>query len=208
MFPLRSSWTMLSIYATQMSLLAPTHPSPCSPSEKPLRQIEVRYQEAGSLMLLHSPFASLDENANLGTVMRYEEIGEWGWKARLFGASCLKGYSGGGGGLQPLGVFAAGSALGRVINCSQAKSMFLVISPVPSPNWTPAVSLEVGWGPWAVSPLERLHLIQKTWKFQFIASQRFFSCPQPCPQKIPTFLSGGVQCLEPCHDLPTALGGH
>lgn len=26
------------------------------------------------------PLSSLDENANLGTVMRYEEIGEWGWE--------------------------------------------------------------------------------------------------------------------------------
>ena len=72
-----TSWTVLSTYDTQMSLLAPTHPSLCSPSEKPLGQIES--QVPGSWFPDSAfPLASLDENANLGTVMRYEEIGEWG----------------------------------------------------------------------------------------------------------------------------------
>lgn len=34
---------------------------------------------------------------------------------------------------------------------------------------------------------------------EFIASQRFSSCPQHHAHKrSPAFLSGGVQCLEPC----------
>lgn len=47
-------------------------------------------------MLLRSPLP-LDENANLGTVMRYEEIGEWGGKSGALGAACPHhGQNGGG----------------------------------------------------------------------------------------------------------------
>lgn len=67
--------------------------------------LQLGYQEAGALMLLCSPLL-LDENANLGTVMRYEEIGEWGWESRggAWGAACLHhGQSGGAERLENLG---------------------------------------------------------------------------------------------------------
>ena len=64
-----------------MPLLAPTHPSPRSPSEKPLGQTESQVPGGWFSDASAFPLASLDENANLGTVMRYEEIGEWGWES-------------------------------------------------------------------------------------------------------------------------------
>ena len=191
-----------------MSLLAPTHPSPCSPSEKPLRQIESQVPGSWFPDASAFPFASLDENANLGTVMRYEEIGEWGWKSgNVRGLLPLKGTVGEGEGCNPWGVFAAGSALGRVINCSQAKSMFLVISPVPSPNWTPAGSLEVGWGPWAVSPLEHLHLIQKTWKFSSLPARDSSLARNTVPTEdpLPSSAEESSAWSHVC-DLPHSLG--
>lgn len=49
-------------------------------------------------MLLCVPLL-LDENANLGTVMRYEEIGEWGRESRggAWGVACLHHGQGEGG---------------------------------------------------------------------------------------------------------------
>ena len=39
----------------------------------------------------------------------------------------------------------------------------------------------------------------KDTEVQFIASQRFFSCPKHrAHRRSPAFLSRGVQCLEPC----------
>ena len=81
------------------------------------------------------PLSSLDENANLGTVMRYEEIGEWGWASgNIWGhLPPPRAKWGRGEPCQPWVVFAAGSALRGIIDCSQAKIIFLVISPLTSP---------------------------------------------------------------------------
>ena len=107
----------------------------------------------------------------------------------------------------PWGVFAAGSALGRVINCSQAKSMFLVISPVPSPTWTPAGSLEVGWDPWAVSPSELLHLIQKIRKFSSLPARDSSLARNTVPTEdpLPSSVEGSSAWSHVC-DLPHSLG--
>ena len=48
-------------------------------------------------------------------------------------------------------------------------------------------------------PLRASSSHSKDTEVEFIASQRFFSCPQHrAHRRSPTFLSRGVQCLEPC----------
>lgn len=70
---------ILSVYTGGSCAGRRAHPllPPAPPPPRSLGGLRVGYQEVGTLMLLRSPLL-LDENANLGTVMRYEEIGEWG----------------------------------------------------------------------------------------------------------------------------------
>lgn len=67
----------------------PTHPTPSHAllPRRPLGRLIVR-QVPGSRFSNASAFSlsSPDENANLGTVMRYEEIGKPGWESRDIGS--------------------------------------------------------------------------------------------------------------------------
>lgn len=65
-------WTVRRIH--------PDAPAPPQPPAHP-RALRGGGRSVGPEVGAHAsaPPLSLDENANLGTVMRYEEIGEWGW---------------------------------------------------------------------------------------------------------------------------------
>ena len=89
----------------------PTYQNNNTPSKSTAAKILGKVGESLSWMCcVHPPvecFTFVGENANLGTVMWYKEIG----------------------------------------------------------------SLEVGWGPWAISPSELLHLIQKIWKLSSLSAR-------------------------------------
>ena len=68
-------------------------------------------------------------------------------------------------------------------------------------------SLEVGWGPWAVSPLERLHLIQKTWKFSSLPARDSSLARNTVPTEdpLPSSAEESSAWSHVC-DLPHSLG--
>ena len=88
-------------------------------------------------------FTFVDENANLGTVMWYKEIGSW----------------------------------------------------------------EVGWGPWAVSPSELLHLIQKIRKLSSLPARDSFLARNTVltEDPLPSLAEGSNAWSHVC-DLPHSLG--
>ena len=118
-------------------------------------------------MLLRSPLL-LDENANLGTVMRYEEIGEWGRESWGIGSHLPPppGQSGGRERLENPG----SSLLLSVLPAEfQARTK---VSGVPL-HTSQLHSLQfpgVGLGTLALFPLAKA-LIQKTWKLSLSARQ-------------------------------------
>lgn len=66
-----------------------------------------------------SPLSSSDENANLGTVMRYEEIGEWAERLETLGGSSPNHWQlGEWWRLENPALFEAGSILRRTITPS------------------------------------------------------------------------------------------
>lgn len=121
---------------------------PAPPPPRSLGGLRVGYQEVGALMLLCSPLV-LDENANLGTVMRYEEIGEWGREGRGRGGHppLSPGQSGGGERLENLGF----SLLLSVLPAESRAGTKVSGVPGTPPHCTRSSSLELAWVPCHVS---------------------------------------------------------
>lgn len=150
-----------------LPLPTPPHPILRTPSRSPRQQIPTSWGLDASVFSL----SSLDENANLGTVMRYEEIGEWGWES-----GCLEPPA------STTGRVAGGEARNpasplRRMTAPRLSHSFTGRLFIP-PDWTHAGPREVGPDLSAIFPSEPPLLYPKDMEVEpQCPPERLFFCP-------------------------------